>query len=166
MGRLLRASLVALSATALLSAGCTQELDTAKGEQEIREYVESNYEQVQVQDAECPERPAKKGDVFECTARFDGQVLRFKVTQEDDEGRVTIEPAQAVVDTDRVEADIARVIRQQAGVDATVDCGSQRLFVKDPGATFDCQAADARGATRRIVVTVKDVQGNADYRLA
>ena len=166
MGRSLRASLVALSAAALLWAGCSRKLDTAKGEQQIRQYVESNYQQVQVQDAECPERPAKKGDVFECTARFDGQVLRFKVTQENDEGRVTIEPAQAVVDTDRAEADIARVLKQQAGVEATVECGSQRLLVKDPGTTFDCQAADARRATRRVVVTVKDVQGHADYRLA
>ncbi len=166
MGRRLQASCAALLAAAVVSSGCntTRELDTAKGEQQIRQYVESNY-QSQAQDAQCPERPAKKDDVFECTARFDGQTLRFRVIQDDDEGGVTIQPAQAVVDTQKAEEDIVRALKQQAGVDATVDCGSQRLLVKDPGATFDCQAADSKRATRRVVVTVKDTEGNVDYRL-
>ncbi|MDQ3575418.1 MAG: DUF4333 domain-containing protein [Actinomycetota bacterium] len=103
--------------------------------------------------------------MFECTARFEEQVMRFRVTQDDDEGNVTIDPAQAVIPTQAAEDDIARAIREQLGATATVDCGSQRLLVKDPGSTFDCQAADPKGAKRRVVVTVKDTEGNVDYEL-
>ena len=46
------------------------------------------------------------------------------------------------------------------------NCGGHRLLVKDPGTTFDCQVTPkSGGASRRVVVTVKDVEGNVDLRL-
>lgn len=154
------------AALVMAVTGCSSStvLNTDKAEEQIRQYVESTY-QTRAQEAACPERPVKRGDVFECTARFEDHVLRFRVTQDDDMGNVTIDPAQAVIPTQAAEEDLARVIREQLGATATVDCGSQRLVVKDPGATFDCQAADPKGATRRVVVTVKDAEGNVDYEL-
>lgn len=161
-----------LAALVVSVAGCSvsggasagRMLDTDEAEQRIRQFVESTYD-ARAQDAACPERPLEKGDVFQCTARFEEQSLRMTVTQDDDKGNVTINPAQAVIVTQAAEDDIARVLREQLGTTAAVDCGSQRLLVKDPGATFDCQAADPKGATRRVIVTVKDTEGNVDYKL-
>ncbi len=156
-----------LAALVVSVAGCdtSSVLDTEEAEKQIRQHVASTYD-ARAQDVACPERPAKRGDVFECTARFEEQTMRFRVTQDDDEGNVTIDPPQAVIPTQAAENDIARVVREQVRTTATVDCGSQRLLVKDPGATFDCQAADPKGATHRVVVTVKDTEGNVDYKLA
>ncbi len=47
------------------------------------------------------------------------------------------------------------------------DCGTQRYLVKDPGTTFDCQVATKAGRSMgRVVVTVKDIEGSVDLRLA
>ncbi len=94
------------------AAGCSTSsvLNTDKVEEQISKHVESTY-QTRAQEAACPERPAKSGDMFECTARFEEQVMRFRVTQDDDEGNVTIDPAQAVIGIQTAEDDVARVIR-------------------------------------------------------
>lgn len=155
-------------------AGCgvsletTKKLDTDKGEQVIQDFLKGKVEdQAVVGAVHCPEREVKQGDILECTAQVDGQALRFKVTQDDDQGNVSIEMAQAVLDMKQAVAHVEQEVAKAKRTAVKADCGPQRYLVKDPGATFDCRATPRSGrAATRVVVTVKDVEGNVDLRLA
>jgi hypothetical protein len=157
---LLGCVLVACSAPVSRSA----ELDTERGEREIRQSLERAYG-TSVTAVNCPQRAAKRGDRFQCTAWLEGETLRVDVTQKDDEGSITFAPAQAVLDLQRAVSVIERSIAEQTGVTARVSCGHHRLVVKDPGASFDCEAIGLPDGPGRVVVTVKDVEGNVDFRL-
>jgi hypothetical protein len=151
--------------SASVSIGDDDALDTDKAERTIREELERTYG-TSTEAVDCPEREAKQGDVFDCTARIEGQPLRVRVTQKDDDGNVRFEATQAVLDLQKASGEIERAIREQTGIPVRVECGPQRLLIRDPGSTFDCQAtAVSGGASRRVAVTVKDIDGNVGFEL-
>ena len=55
-------------------------------------------------------------------------------------------------------------IKQQTGVDAAVDCGAAKLFVKDPNEIIEC-TAHSGDTTEPVRVTVKDVDGNVSFKV-
>jgi len=112
----------------------------------------------------CPDRELKQGDVFECTAELgDGQSLRMQLTQDDDEGNVSVKQAQAIIDVEQAVALIEQEVQSSANVTVTADCGTTKFLIKDPGTTFDCQVTPtAGGPGGRAVVTVNDVDGAVD----
>lgn len=159
-------SLFALGACSA-SVSTTKSLNTGKAEETIRADLESKAKGAPVGEVQCPQREAKQGDVFDCTAQVDNQPLRITVTQDNDKGSVSFKRAQAIIDVQEAVALVAGQVQKQGGVAVNADCGSRRLLVKDPGTTFDCQVTPkSGGAPRRVVVTVKDVEGNVDLRLA
>ncbi len=161
--RLLLAPAVAL--VILGACSVTEELDTSKGEGQIKTYLQDNFGMSA--EVSCPDREVKQGDVFECKADFsDGQSLRLKLTQDDDEGNVSFEQAQAIIDTDQAVTLIQTEVQKSANVAVTADCGTATYLIKDPGTTFDCQVTPtAGGPATTAVVTVKDLEGAVDIVL-
>jgi hypothetical protein len=140
------------------------QLDVEEGEQLFKRQLEERTGAA-VERVDCPERKIKKGDTFTCTAIVEGQSLRLAVTQTDDEGTVDGQPEQALLSVEKATTAIESSIREQTGIAAQVDCGDKAVLVKDVGATFDCTARAPDGSTRRVAVTVKDLEGNVDFRL-
>ncbi|MFN2502868.1 MAG: DUF4333 domain-containing protein [Acidimicrobiales bacterium] len=168
MGGLPRAllGLAVLLQACSASVSVTRKLNTDNAERTIRESYGDLYG-TPLDAVDCPEREAKTGDVFDCTARIEGQNLSIRVTQRDEKGNVDFVPNQAVLDLEKAAEVMAQSISEQTGTPAGVDCGEQRVAVKDVGASFDCQATPlAGGASRRVVVTVENVEGKVDFRLA
>lgn len=160
------AAALALTVLGACSVSTTKKLNTAEGERLIRTYLGGKV-QGPIGEVRCDETKVKRGAVSGCTALLDGQQVRFNITQDDDHGKVTIMPMQAIVDVKQAVA----LVEQQVGAakksTMKADCGTQRYLVKDPGTTFDCQVATTSGSSKgRVVVTVKDVEGNVDLRLA
>ncbi|MGI9023070.1 MAG: DUF4333 domain-containing protein [Acidimicrobiales bacterium] len=144
----------------------TKQVNTGKAEDLIRTFVQEKVS-VPVGEVKCPARKAKQGDVFECTVMVEDQPLRVKVTQENDEGSVYVELAQAVLNVEKATTSIEQNVEKSEGFLMQVDCGPRRYLIKDPGSTFDCRIIDPEGGpVFTMVVTVKDVEGNIDARLA
>ena len=164
--RLVRLLLAPAVALAILGAcSVTTRLDTSKGEGQIQTYLQDKFGISS--EVSCPDREIEQGDVFECTADFsDGQSLRLKLTQDDDEGNVSFEQAQAIIDVDQAVTVIQAEVQKSTDVAVTADCGTAKYLIKDPGTTFDCQVAPAAGgAPKTVVVTVKDLQGTVALTL-
>jgi hypothetical protein len=161
--RLLLAPVVVL--VILGACSVTKQLDTSKGEGQIKTYLQDNF--AMSAEVSCPEREVKKGDVFECKADLsDGQSLRLKLTQDDDKGNVSFEQAQAIIDVEQAVTLIQSEVQKSASVAVTADCGSAKYLIKDPGTTFDCQVTPTAGGTgTTAVVTVKDLEGAVDIVL-
>jgi len=160
---------VAAAMTLVVLGACsmTEKLDTAKGEEKIRTHLESKMPGSTVDGMSCPEREIKKGDVFECTARVDGQPIRLQIIQDDDEGNITMKPVQAVLEVKRAVAYVEQEVGKAKRSAVTADCGTSRYLVKDPGTTFECPVTTKAGrALGRAVVTVKDVEGTVELSLA
>ncbi len=160
---------LAAAVTLVVLGACsvTTTLDMAEGKEKIKTGLESKIPGSTVDSVSCPEREINKGDVFECTARVDGQPLRIQITQDDDEGNITMKPVQAILEVKRAVAYIEQEVGKAKRSAVTADCGTSRYLVKDPGTTFDCPVTTKAGrAVGRAVVTVKDVEGNVELSLA
>ena len=158
--------------TLVLLGGCsvsveeTKQLNTGKAEGVIRSFLQGKLGSP-VDEVSCPPREAKQGDVFQCTARVEGQPVLLQVTQSDNEGNVDVVLVQAIIDLKQAVTLVEQQVGAAKGIPVQADCGNQRYLVKDPGSTFDCRATPkSGGASSRVVVTVKDVEGNVDLRLA
>ena len=160
---------VAAAVTLVVLAACsmTETLDMAEGGEKIKTHLESKIPGSTVDGVSCPEREINKGDVFECTARVDGQSLRIQIIQDDDEGNITMKPVRAVLEVKRAVAYVEQEVGKAKRSAVTADCGTSRYLVKDPGTTFDCPVTTKAGrALGRAVVTVKEVDGNVELSLA
>lgn len=166
--RLVGAGLAAAAAVVVLGAcsmSATKQLDTAEGEELIRTSLAGRVDGA-VEEVSCPETEVRRGAVSECTARVDGQPLHLRMTQDDDRGNVSIVPVQAILDVQQAAALVEQEASKAKRSSMKADCGAQRYLVKDPGTTFDCQVAAKSGRSKgRVIVTVKDVEGNVELRL-
>jgi len=157
----------AVALVVLGACSMTETLDTAEGEEKIKTQLESNIPGSTVDSVSCPEREINKGDVFECTARLDGQPLRIQIIQDDAEGNITMKPVQAILEVKRAVAYVEQEVGKAKRSAVTADCGTSRYLVKDPGTTFECPVTTKAGrALGRAVVTVKDVEGTVELSMA
>ena len=166
-----RSSVLAVSALGLALAltGCGTKLDMAKLSTSISDGIKSQLG-IEVASVSCPqeERMAKAGDTFECEVTpKDGGKLTVKVTEKDDQGNVDWEMVklEGFLNTQKVEEAITKGLKEQANADATVSCGDPKLRASKPGETFDCKATLADGSEHTVNVTVKDTEGNVDWKV-
>lgn len=151
----------------VLAAGCGQPavLDIDRAEARIATSLADTFD-VEVGRVDCPEEVrVQAGSTFACTAAIGEAILEVDVRQTDDEGTLTVEPAQAVLVTSRVEADITEVLADRfdrAEVEVSCPGGPQRLEV--PEATFTCTAVDG-DERKEVEVRVRDAQGALTYTL-
>ncbi len=160
-------ALVAVAATALL-AGCgsTLIIDEAK----VQELIETDLaEQLgePITDAACPRiSEPEVGQEFECTAIIDGSTVRFAGEVVDaDEGEVSVENADAVLERTELESVIVEQFEPQLEADLEVDCGDDRILVVAPNTSIRCDIADEFGDEAFVRVDVLNAQGSVEFEL-
>jgi Domain of unknown function (DUF4333) len=157
-------AVVALGASA---TACSNEIDDAELEKSITERAEEAFDGYDVGEVDCPEGvEIEAGNVFECTLEIEGETATIVVTQQDDEGNVTIEQAEAVLDVATIVEEVTSGILQQTGTEVTVDCGSGTVRIQEPGDSFECDATAVDGSgTATVNVVVVDVEGNIEWEV-
>ena len=162
---------LALVACLIGLAACSHhdQLDTSKAQEQIGTKLEAYYRPSPVSGTRCPDRvPLAKGSTFHCSTRVQGQTVGIVVTQLDDTGRVSFEPAAAVILVDKTVSDLRARLATLYAQDGTpsqvsVDCGSDPVRVISPHGSFTC-AVTAGTQRFREQVTVEDVAGHVAYR--
>lgn len=160
-------SVVLAAAGLAIVAGCSNEIDSAELEGSIRKQAEEAYAPFEVGEVDCPEGiELEEGNVFECDLEIEDATVDIEVTQEDDDGNVTIEQTDAALDVAKIAEKIAEGLLEQTGVEATVDCGDSTVLALPPGDTFECAATPTDGSAGAVVdVRVVDVDGNVEWEL-
>src|SRR5436305_3462501 len=153
-----------------LLAGCgSDKAPTGKIEKRVRADV-AQRTQLPAGEVNCPDNvKARKGAQFECVARVDNQNVPIRVTLTNGSGtHFDMRPATALLLSSKLIRGIQDQIKQQDGVDATVDCGPQRVIVRDAndpdGKLIKC-TAKAGDTTQDVVVTVLDNDGNVSFKV-
>jgi hypothetical protein len=161
-------SLITVVALAVALAGCGVTLDMDAIGKSITSGVASQAG-IEIASVSCPQetRAAKAGDTFECVATPKiGGKLTIKVTQKDDKGNIdwSLEKIEGLMSLEKVEAAVAKGIKDQTQADVTVSCGG-KFRAEKAGDTFDCQAAAADGTKSTVTVTEKDAEGNVSWAI-
>lgn len=159
----------ALAGLALIAAtGCSPSprFDAESIEADVRDRLEDLYE-VPIASVSCPEGvEVEAGAAFECAATTSAGRVDVVVRQIDGDGVLAVEPAQAVLVTERVAEDIAAVLADRFDRDdALVSCPGAPVRVEEVGGAFTCRALHD-GEARSIEVTVRDAGGALTYSLA
>lgn len=115
----------------------------------------------------CPSGiPARPGRTFVCSTTLEGQPLRMNATVTASSGRFTVQPAEPILVSNTVAAQLASEITKRAGHPATVTCPPPAVMVVAVGRSFACSATFAGQAARRVTVTVVDSRGDFSFQLA
>ncbi len=152
------ALLVVVGAAALGAVGCSRaadQLDSQKVEGVVRESLTQQFDDDRVTDVACPDGlKAERGNTFDCTAKVDGETVRFEVTQTDDQGTVSVSAAEAVVDVNTLRARIEDSYQEQADRAVSADCGEQTVIVVKFREAINCTVEDDEGAAETVVASV------------
>jgi hypothetical protein len=151
----------------LALTGCTRTIDMNAVSKSISDGVATQLD-LPIASVNCPadSRAQKAGDTFECIATPQaGGTLTVAVTQEDDGGHVAWEVARidGLLDLQKVVAAVQTGLKDQAKVDATVDCGG-RWKGTTPGEVFECQAT-VGDQSATVAVTTVDTEGNITWKV-
>jgi hypothetical protein len=149
-------------------ASCTKTLSVSDLQKTISEGLTAQMG-LKIASVSCPgDRPFKANDVFDCSATPEGGgKLTIKVTQKDAAGNINWELANAegLLSVEKLQVQIKEGLMTQAKIDATVSCGAGKFRVSKPGDVFDCLATDPAGKTATVTVTIKDTDGNVNWKL-
>jgi len=151
----------------VLAAGCSDEIDDSKLEDSIMEQAEEAFEGYEIGAVDCPEDvKLEEGDQFDCDLEIEDATLTIEVTQENDEGDVSIDQVEALISVEKVVEVITSGLAEQSGLEVSVDCGDDTLLAVDPGDDFECAAEAVDGSDSATVnVTVVDVDGNIEWQI-
>jgi hypothetical protein len=129
----------------------------------IDEKLPKSFPGLDVGPARCPDKidPQEDKPGF-CTLTVEGLPVRVRVDRTDG-GRFAVATDQAVIPVDQLERAMGPLVSQKGGQPYTVDCGDEAVKVLDPPGTLDCVATPARGAARKLVVTIQDKKGNFTF---
>lgn len=114
----------------------------------------------------CPaELPRGKGEEFTCKVELGGKAgtMRVRVSQLDDQGKLSVEPLDAVVSGEATAATLKAKLRTQFKRSFQVTCGTG-WKVRSPGDTFPCRARD-KTSRRSVDVTVEDAAGTLSFQV-
>ena len=158
-------ALIAVVAAVVVTACGNDNAPTSSIEKRIKRDI-SDKTHISSTKVTCPRNvKAKAGATFDCNAKVDSSVIPVHVTLTNKGGtRFDFQPTKAVMLTSAIVRGVQDQIKAQAGVDATVDCGKAKVFVKDPGEIIECTAKTASD-TAPVRVTVKDLQGNVTFKV-
>jgi hypothetical protein len=108
----------------------------------------------------CPaDVEAKSGGTFTCTAKVDGQDVKFTVTQTDDNGHVEVTTDNKVVKVSDVEGDISQQVESAADTNemdnaaTSCDAGGRTVLVDPDGETLTCTVSNADDPSQSIGIT-------------
>src|SRR4051794_40175254 len=122
--------LTALVAAVTVTACGNENAPTGSIEKRIKTDI-SDKTHISSAKVSCPRNvKAKAGAAFDCTAKVDNSVIPVHVTLTNNSGtRFDFKPTKAVMLTSAIVRGVQDQIKAQAGVDATVDCGKNKVFV-------------------------------------
>jgi hypothetical protein len=164
---------VAGVAASLALAGCSSHpsLDTTAAQRQIDAQLAAYYRPIAVSGTRCPSKvTARKGATFRCTAQVAGQDLAVVVTQVDGKGGVAFAPQAAVIQVPATARDLQAKLgtiynRDGASTPVRVDCGTAKVRVVVPKASFTCKVtAGTQHFEERV--TAVDLHGNVSYAQA
>ena len=142
-------------------------LDTAKAAAVITETIQKTVGTGTQVDISCPDgQVISKGATFECTGTVAGQDITLTVVQKDDQGNVSYESKQSLIEVRAAQDGIAADATKRLGATTTATCpapGGAAWIVALPGATFDCTYRSSKGSGS-ATVTVKDNNGNITWK--
>jgi hypothetical protein len=140
------------------AAGAAAELDSKRMAKQVATTIAPAYPDLPITTVTCPKKiPRKTGIVVLCDVNAGGLSLQFKVTQTDKKGNVTVESTQAVIPKLKAE----ELVRNNATLPVTVDCGPDPYLVRLPGSPFSCTARFNDGTVQQVTLAPTDVAGNA-----
>ncbi len=157
-------------AVAASVAGCSsaapRTIDPASAARQIAANLADRYK-VNTPAVTCPSGvAARPGQSFICTTTLEGQPLRMKASVTSASGRFTVQPADPILVSKTVAAQLSAEITQKAGRPATVTCPPPAVLVAPVGHRFDCSAAFSGQQARTVTVTVVDTRGDFSFQLA
>ena len=139
-------------------AGAVSELDSKRMAKQVGTTVAPSYPDLPITGVVCPKNvPRKTGTAVICDVTAGGLSLQFKVTQTDKKGNVTVESTQAVIPKLKAE----ELVKNNATLPVTVDCGPDGYIVRPPGFPFSCTAQFNDGTVQQVTLSPTDVAGNA-----
>ncbi len=158
------------AAVAVVAAACgstpTRTLDARSAASRISSELHARYHVTTV-NVSCPSGvPARKGQVFVCSATLDGQRVRLDATVTDSSGAFSIDPNDAIVVPSSIATQLTERIASRTGRTATVHCPGGAVAVVPVHQTLTCTATFAGQAPRPVVVTVIDRRGDFGFQLA
>ena len=140
------------------AAGAAPELDSKRMAKQVGATIAPSYPDLPLTAVSCPKKiPRKTGTVVLCDVTAGGLSLQFKVTQTDKKGNVTVESTQAVIPKLKAE----ELVKNNATLPVTVDCGPDAYIVRPPGFPFSCTAVFNDGTVQQVTLSPTDVAGNA-----
>jgi len=115
----------------------------------------------------CPEDLEREvGGTFTCTVTVQGAGrLSVDVRQTDEDGKLAVTPAAAIVTRKRIANELGASLAEQFDRSFTVRCSGAPTQVREPGSTSTCSARDAT-SRREVVVTVTDAAGSLSFEVA
>lgn len=123
---------------------------------------------VEAQEVKCPDSVGvDEGSTFRCSVRLAGGTLHYEVTQIDDQGQLSFEPVEAVVNPTLAAARVAEHYVANVGKTVDVDCRQDDLEVRvvPVGGSFVCRATDRGGAVDGVVVTATSADGEFTFEV-
>lgn len=154
-------------------AGCSFSMsaggpDYDKLERGITDELNASYQEISREvsgvDCEKPSKTPKAGDKFICHADVDGSPVRVQVVVDDDEQNVSFSTLDVVYDLSKTAQSLVQEISADQGFAVTVTCG-EGLKVVEVGKSFECIAADRRGDTRPVKITVGEIGEDDNWEL-
>ena len=114
----------------------------------------------------CPDHiPVAVGSAVTCTGTVEGQTVTYTVTQDDDQGNLTI-THDRLLPVARVEGAVSEQLTAEVGEDVVAVCSAegQTVLVNAPGTAIPCTAVNSSDTslTADITVTV-DEAGSVAY---
>ena len=113
----------------------------------------------------CPaDLPAKQGARFTCEVRLGGDagILAVRVRQVDEDGRLEVEPAAAVLSDAAIARALKRELADRFSRSFQVDCGDQGPAVRPAESVLACTARDQTGR-RTVDVRIVDAEGTLAF---
>lgn len=152
-------ALGACSGSVSVDSGGYDPADVADQVQKAQEKVTPDLD---VADATCPDdSDPEEGASIECTVTIEGVDAPYTVTfttVTDDDVKFDIDPAQAIISTDKVVDYLVQEATDQGIEAAEADCGEVAIIVQDPDTTFGCTLYMGE-ETQDVVLRVKDLDG-------
>jgi hypothetical protein len=152
-------ALGACSGSVSVDTGGYDPADVADQVQKAQEKVTPDLD---VADASCPDdSEPEEGASIECTASIEGVDAPYTVTfttVTDDDVKFDIDPAQAIISTDKVVDYLVQEAADQGIEAAEADCGEDAVIVQDPDTTFGCTLYMG-DETQDVTLRVKDLDG-------
>jgi hypothetical protein len=129
---------------------------------ELESMIKSKFKDkgVKLDKVKCPDRPRKKGDTFDCTAKTeDDDEITVHVEQKDAQGSVEFNLEGAVVEADK----LGDSIEEKIGTGADVKCDAKKVVLPE-GKKIKCKVK-IEGQEHTLELKAKDDEGNVSWKI-